>query len=160
MIQIKNKQIIIDEKPVIVMCGEIHYFRLDRWDWQDRIDKLKAAGCNAVATYVPWLCHEPVEGQVDLTGKSRPNLNLCGFTDLCKKNELYFIVRRGPFIMAEMKNEGLPHWIYKKHPALIPVGWDGSEPTTPTLDYLAPKCVLAVACLILALNAKFPGTGA
>ena len=54
MIEIKNKQILIDGKPKLIMCGEIHYYRLDREDWQDRLDKLKLSGCNAVATYVPW----------------------------------------------------------------------------------------------------------
>ncbi|MDM5315016.1 beta-galactosidase [Fictibacillus sp. b24] len=138
MIDIKNKQIIIDGKPVLITCGEIHYYRLDKSDWQDRLDKLKETGCNAVATYVPWLWHEPVEGQFDFTGKTRPETDLAGFIDLCTENGFYFFVRPGPFIMAEMKNEGLPYWVYEKHPEIIPVGWDGSEPTTPTVDYLAP----------------------
>ncbi|QFT90521.1 Beta-galactosidase precursor [Bacillus sp. THAF10] len=138
MIEIKNKQIIIDGKPTLIMCGEIHYYRLNRKDWQDRIDNLKEAGCNAVATYVPWLCHEPVEGQFDLDGHTRPELDLGGFIDLCAKNDLYFFVRPGPFIMAEMKNEGIPYWVAKKHPEIVPLGWDGNDATTPTLDYLAP----------------------
>ncbi|KZE64176.1 glycosyl hydrolase [Fictibacillus phosphorivorans] len=138
MIEIKNKQIIIDGKPVLITCGEIHYYRLDKSDWQDRLDKLKETGCNAVATYVPWLWHEPVEGQFDFTGKTRPETDLAGFIDLCTENGFYFFVRPGPFIMAEMKNEGLPYWVYEKHPEIIPVGWDESEPTTPTVDYLAP----------------------
>ncbi|MCA1319681.1 beta-galactosidase [Bacillus tianshenii] len=137
MIEIKNKQIIIDGKPVLIMCGEIHYYRLERKDWQDRIDKMKEAGCNAVATYVPWLCHEPVEGQYDLDGHTRPELDLGAFIDLCEENDLYFFVRPGPFIMAEMKNEGIPYWVYEKHPEIIPVGWDGNDATTPTIDYLA-----------------------
>lgn len=138
MIEIKNKQIIIDGKPVLITCGEIHYYRVDKSEWQDRLDKLKETGCNAVATYVPWLWHEPIEGQFDFTGKTRPETDLAGFIDLCTENGFYFFVRPGPFIMAEMKNEGLPYWVYEKHPKIIPVGWDGSEPTTPTVDYLAP----------------------
>ncbi|PLR99152.1 beta-galactosidase [Bacillus sp. T33-2] len=138
MIEIKNKQIIIDGKPQIIMCGEIHYYRLDRNEWQDRIDKLKLAGCNAIATYVPWLLHEPVEGEVDLQGKTRPELDLEGFIDLCTENDLYFFVRPGPFIMAEMKNEGIPYWVYDKHPEIIPTAWDGTPATTPTLDYNSP----------------------
>jgi beta-galactosidase len=138
MIEIKNKQIIIDGKPVLITCGEIHYYRVDKSEWQDRLDKLKETGCNAVATYVPWLWHEPVEGQFDFTGKTRPETDLAGFIDLCTENGFYFFVRPGPFIMAEMKNEGLPFWVYEKHPEIIPVGWDGKEATTPTVDYLAP----------------------
>jgi len=137
MIEIKNKQILIDGEPVLIMCGEIHYYRLERKNWQERINKLKDAGCNAVATYIPWLCHEPVEGQVDLDGHTRPELDLGGFIDLCAENDLYFFARPGPFIMAEMKNEGIPHWVSEKHPEVVPVGWDGNAATTPTLDYLA-----------------------
>jgi beta-galactosidase len=139
MIEIKNKQILIDGKPVLIMCGEIHYYRLEQKDWQDRINKLKDAGCNAVATYIPWLCHEPLEGKVDLDGQTRPELDLGAFIDLCAENDLYFFARPGPFIMAEMKNEGIPHWVAEKHPEIIPVGWDGNAATTPTLDYLAPN---------------------
>ena len=138
MIEIKSKQILIDGKPQLIMCGEIHYYRLNREDWQDRLDKLKQSGCNAVATYVPWLIHEPVEGEVDLTGMTRPELDLRAFIDLCDENDLYFFVRPGPFIMAEMKNEGLPFWVYEKNPEMIPTGWDQQPATTKTVDYLHP----------------------
>ncbi|WP_408007659.1 beta-galactosidase [Pseudalkalibacillus sp. A8] len=137
MIDIKNKQILIDGEAKIIMCGEIHYYRLDREEWQDRLDKLKASGCNAVASYVPWLCHEPVEGEFDLEGKSRHELDLKGFIDLCAENDLYFFVRPGPFIMAEMKNEGIPYWVIEKHPEVVPITWDGKQVATKTLDYLA-----------------------
>jgi beta-galactosidase len=138
MIEIRNKQILIDGRPRLLICGEIHYFRLPRGEWQDRITKLKRAGCNGVASYVPWLCHEPVEGQVDLDGTTRPELDLPGFIDLCRDNDLYFLVRPGPFIMAEMKNEGLPYWLYARHPEIVPVSWDGQPVPTRTVDYLAP----------------------
>ncbi|MGP4078776.1 beta-galactosidase [Pseudalkalibacillus sp. R45] len=139
MIEIKNKQILIDGEPQILMCGEIHYYRLNPEEWQDRLDKLKTSGCNAVASYVPWLCHEPVEGEVDLEGKSRPELDLTGFIDLCAENDLYFFVRPGPFIMAEMKNEGIPYWVIEKHPEIVPITWDGKMVSAKTLDYLAPS---------------------
>ena len=138
MIEIRDKQILIDGRPRIIIAGEVHYYRLQRADWPDRIAKLRAAGCNAVASYVPWLCHEPVEGQFDLDGTTRPELDLGAFIDLCRDNGLYFLARPGPFIMAEMKNEGLPYWIYTKHPEIIPVSWDGKPVPSRTVDYLAP----------------------
>lgn len=144
MIEIKNKQILIDGKPQLIFCGEIHYYRLNQEDWQDRIDKLKLAGFNAVATYVPWLIHERIEGQIDLTGKTRPELDLASFIDLCNENGLYFFLRPGPFIMAEMKNEGLPYWIYEKYPEIIPIGWDGKKAPTKTVDYLHPGFLSSV----------------
>jgi beta-galactosidase len=138
MIAIRDKQIVIDGVPRLIICGEIHYFRLQRSEWLDRIQKLRDAGCNAVASYVPWLCHEPVEGQIDLTGATRPELDFGAFIDLCREHGLLFFVRPGPFILAEMKNEGLPYWLYTKHPESIPVGWDGIPAPSRTLDYFSP----------------------
>lgn len=164
MIQIRDKQIIVDGKPTLIMCGEVHYYRLQRSEWQDRIDKLKDAGCNAVASYVPWLCHEPLEGQFDLDGHTRPELDLGGFIDLCRDNGLYFFVRPGPFIMAEMKNEGIPFWVYEKHPEAIPHGWDGAAATTRTLDYLAPGFLAAArnwyAAVMAVVAPRLYGVGA
>lgn len=137
-IETRDKQFIIDGQPRLIIGGEIHYFRLKRSEWADRIAKLKAAGCNAVASYIPWLCHEPTEGEIDLTGRTRPELDLGAFIDLCRDNGLYFMARPGPFIMAEMKNEGLPYWVYTKHPEIVPVSWDGKLAPSRTVDYLAP----------------------
>ena len=85
MVSIQNRQILIDNKPVIIRAGEIHYYRLEKSEWQDRIDKLKAAGMNAVASYIPWLCHEEKRGQFDLDGHDRENLDVIGFIELCRK---------------------------------------------------------------------------
>ncbi|MFC4810481.1 beta-galactosidase [Paenibacillus sp. GCM10023250] len=143
MIEIIDKEIRIDGRPELILCGEIHYYRLRRDEWQDRLDKLKQAGCNAVASYVPWLCHEEREGEIDLLGAKRPEYDLAGFIDLCRDNGLYFFLRPGPFIMAEMKNEGLPYWLYERYPHIVPVGWDGRPATTKTVDYLAPDFLKA-----------------
>lgn len=138
MVELKNKQILIDGKPEMILAGEIHYFRLARSEWQDRIDKLKAAGFNTVATYIPWICHEPEEGCFDLDGHSRPELDIAAFIELCAQNDLHFIARPGPFIMAEMKNEGIPHWVAAKYPELRSVTWDGRAAGNSTLDYMNP----------------------
>ncbi len=138
MVRIENRQFLIDGKPQMILSGELHYFRVAREEWQDRIDKMKAAGCNTVASYIPWLCHEYIEGQPDFDGSTRPELALGDFIDLCRDNGLYFIARPGPFIMAEIKNEGLPYWIYEKHPEIIPESWDGLPIKSANVDYLAP----------------------
>ena len=36
-----------------IMSGAIHYFRLLKSDYKDRLMKLKACGFNTVETYVP-----------------------------------------------------------------------------------------------------------
>ncbi|CAL1240043.1 beta-galactosidase [Candidatus Methylocalor cossyra] len=138
MIELRAGQLVIDGTPRLVLSGEVHYFRVPRGHWEDRLDRLRAAGCNAVASYVPWLCHEPVEGQVDLEGRTRPELDLGGFIDLCRQRGLWFIARPGPFVMAELKNEGLPYWVRQKHPELLPLGWNGVAASSAAVDYLAP----------------------
>jgi len=138
MVELQRKQILIDGVPRLLISGEIHYFRLQRADWADRIAKLKAAGGNTVASYIPWLTHELQDGTFDLDGHSRPELDLGAFIDLVQDAGLFFIARPGPFIMAEMKNEGVPYRLYEEHPQIVPVGWDGAPAPTRTLDYLAP----------------------
>jgi beta-galactosidase len=143
MIEIRDRQIVIDGQPRLLISGEIHYFRLRRDEWEDRILKLKAAGGNTVASYIPWLCHELESGEIDLDGHTRAELDLGAFIDLCAAHDMYFFARPGPFVMAEMKNEGIPYRVYDDHPEIIPVGWDGGPPPVRTLDYLAPAFLAA-----------------
>ena len=136
-IEVRDGQVLINGKPEVVISGEVHYYRLKRDEWQDRLTKLKEAGLNAVAAYIPWLCHEEEEGIFDF-GQERENLDVEAFIELCARNDLYFIARPGPFIMAEMKNEGIPYWVAERFPKLVPDSWDHKKATTKTLDYLAP----------------------
>ncbi|HLO96991.1 MAG TPA: beta-galactosidase, partial [Fimbriimonas sp.] len=133
MAHFEQRRFIVDGKPRIVLSGEIHYFRLQRKDWIDRIQKAKRAGCNAIASYIPWVYHQEVEDQLDLKTKER---DLGTFIDICKEYDLWFIARPGPFTMGEMINEGIPDWIYTKHPEAIPTTWGGKKVTSKTLNYL------------------------
>ena len=144
MVELRDRRILIDGKPVLVFSGEVHYFRLKRSEWEDRVRKAKDMGCNAIASYIPWLIHEEVEGDFDLEGRLRIENDLGGFIDLCHSHGLWFVARPGPFIMAEMKNEGIPYWVYRKYPEAIPVGWDGAKATTKQLDILHPGYLEAV----------------
>ncbi|RYG36018.1 glycosyl hydrolase [bacterium] len=129
MVEIRNRRLLIDEKPTLVFAGELHYFRLRREEWEDRVRKLKHLGCNAVASYIPWIVHEQRRGEFELA-------DVADFMDLCHRHGLWFIPRPGPFVMAEMKNEGIPHWVYREHPDAVPVSWRGERQVTPILDYL------------------------
>lgn len=142
-IELKNKQFIIDGKSTIIMAGEIHYYRLHKCDWQNRIDLLKEAGFNAVATYIPWCVHEQKEGDIDVTGIYKDQYDLIGFLKLCVENDLYVIARPGPFVMAEMINDGIPTWVSKKFPEVLPVTWDNNKATTVTHDYTNPDFLAA-----------------
>jgi beta-galactosidase len=140
-----RKRLLIDGEPVLILAGEIHYFRLRRSDWQSRLDLAKEAGLNTIATYIPWMWHETADGSIDVTGKTRKERDLGAFLDLCVKNGFHVIARPGPFTMAELKGEGLPHRVRKEHPEIVPKGWDGQKDTAQTVDYLAPAYLKEVA---------------
>lgn len=132
MVTIEKKQILIDGKSIFLLSGECHYYRQPRENWQHLMDEAKALGLNCIASYVPWLMHEETQGQFDFSG----NLDLGAFIDLCKENGLYFFVRPGPFIMAEMKNDGPPYWIRETYPDALPVGFENTPAGGNTVDYL------------------------
>ena len=115
MIKLVHNRVENDGRAQLILSGEIHYFRLPISQWEDRIIRLKATGCNTVASYIPWLCHEPTCGHFDFSGQ----LAIQQFVALCQKHEMFFIPRPGPFIMAEMKNEGIPFWVYEEIPEAI-----------------------------------------
>ena len=52
----------MDGKPFQYVSGSAHYFRMPNQYWRDRLRKIKAAGLNAVSTYVEWSQHERVPG--------------------------------------------------------------------------------------------------
>lgn len=137
-IEVRNKQILVDGRPRIVVAGEVHYFRVARAEWEQRLDLAVEAGCTTIASYLPWVFHELPDGAIDVTGATRPERDIAAFIDLCADRGLWFIARPGPFVMAELKNEGIPYRVYRDHPEVVPVGWDGVPAPTRTLDYLAP----------------------
>ncbi|MBN9106758.1 MAG: beta-galactosidase [Propionibacteriaceae bacterium] len=143
-VKLERRRIVIDGQPRIVVAGEVHYFRVPRVEWRQRLELVVEAGCNAVASYIPWLLHELPDGSLDVTGGTRSDRDVGAFIDLCAELGLWFIARPGPFIMAELKNEGIPYRIYREHPELCPVGWDGVPAPTRTLDYLAPAFLAEV----------------
>ena len=98
----------VNGKPFIPVMGEIHYSRLPRQYWEEEILKMKAGGINVITTYVFWNIHEWKEGVFDWTG----NKDLRAFLALCRKHSMFTIVRIGPFCHGEIRNGGLPDWLY------------------------------------------------
>ena len=60
--------VFVDGKPFRFLSGEMHYFRIPRGNWKDRMGKLKACGLNTLATYVPWNLHQPSEDEFNFDG--------------------------------------------------------------------------------------------
>ncbi len=96
-----------DGKPVRLLSGAMHYFRIVPEYWADRLQKLKACGFNAVETYVPWNLHEPKPGRFRFDGLA----DLERFVRTAGELGLYVIVRPSPYICAEWEFGGLPSWL-------------------------------------------------
>ena len=101
-------------KPVFIISGEIHYFRLDSKRWEKHLKLLKDSGANTTSTYIPWDWHEYEENKFDFTGETNPARNLIKYIKLCKKVGLDLIVKPGPYILAEYEGQGLPQWLLNK----------------------------------------------
>lgn len=100
----------VNEKPFFGISGEFHFSRCDERRWEDEIIKMKMCGINVIATYVFWIHHEEEEGVFDFEGCR----NLRKFVELCGKHGIYVIVRIGPFDHGEVRNGGIPDWMYGK----------------------------------------------
>ncbi|XP_025407480.1 beta-galactosidase isoform X2 [Sipha flava] len=94
------------------VSGSLHYFRIPQPYWKDRIKKMKAAGLNAVTTYVEWSLHEPFPGMYNFEGIA----DLEYFIKLIKDENMYIILRPGPYICAERDFGGFPYWLLNKTP--------------------------------------------
>ncbi|MFB7210381.1 beta-galactosidase family protein [Streptomyces sp. NPDC056255] len=95
----------LDGKPVRLLSGALHYFRVHEAQWDHRLSMLRAMGLNCVETYVPWNLHEPQPGRFrDVAALGR-------FLDAAQRAGLWAIVRPGPYICAEWENGGLPVWV-------------------------------------------------
>jgi beta-galactosidase len=105
-----DKTFLLNGKPFVVKAAEIHYPRIPRPYWEQRIRMCKSLGMNTLCVYVFWNIHEPQEGKFDFTG----NNDLAAFIRLAQKNGMYVIVRPGPYVCAEWEMGGLPWWLLKK----------------------------------------------
>ncbi|HOF60966.1 MAG TPA: beta-galactosidase [Candidatus Latescibacteria bacterium] len=101
---------IINGKREFLTSGSIHYFRVPRALWRDRLEKAKAAGLNTIQTYVAWNWHEPREAVFDFTGDH----DFEHFLRLCEEFGLFVVARPGPYICAEWDFGGFPAWLLTK----------------------------------------------
>ena len=99
----------LDGRPFRIIAGAIHYFRVPRAYWRDRLLKLKACGFNTVETYMAWNAHQP---QPDVFDES-DMLDFVSFLQLAQSLGLWAIVRPGRYIGSEWDMGGLPWWLLR-----------------------------------------------
>lgn len=111
-----KSQFTLNDKTITIYSGALHYFRVPKDYWRDRLRKYRAAGLNTVETYVPWNLHEFQEGIFDF-GRGGSDfqdfLDIAEFVDLAKEEDLFVMLRPGPYICAEWDFGGLPSWLLR-----------------------------------------------
>ena len=100
----------LDGKPFRVLAGEMHYARVPRAYWRDRLRKAKAMGLNTITTYVFWNVHEPQPGVYDFSG----NNDVAEFVREAQQEGLYVNLRPGPYSCAEWDFGGYPAWLLRE----------------------------------------------
>ena len=96
--KITKTDFMINGKKELLLCGELHYFRMEKQYWEKALDALVDCGCNAVAYYVPWFVHEYEEGKFDFTGELCPENDLHTWIQLTQKKGLLGFFRPGPYV--------------------------------------------------------------
>ncbi|KAM8768168.1 beta-galactosidase-1-like protein 2 isoform 1-T1 [Acanthopagrus schlegelii] len=104
-----SSQFTLERKPFRILGGSIHYFRVPRAYWEDRLLKMKACGLNTLTTYVPWNLHEPERGVFNFEDE----LDLEAYLRLAASLGLWVILRPGPYICSEWDLGGLPSWLLR-----------------------------------------------
>ncbi|MGO1070511.1 beta-galactosidase [Lysobacter sp. CA199] len=106
---IEGDRFMLDGKPHLIRSGEMHYPRIPREFWRERLRQARAMGLNTVTTYVFWNLHEPEPGQFDFSG----NLDIAAFIRTAQEEGLDVIVRPGPYICTELDFGGFPAWLLR-----------------------------------------------
>ncbi|MEZ2346741.1 beta-galactosidase family protein [Terriglobus sp. RCC_193] len=106
---VSGRDFLMDGKPYQVISGEMHYPRIPREYWRDRLRKAKAMGLNTITTYAFWNLHEPRPGVYDFSGQN----DLAAFLHDAQAQGLNVILRPGPYVCAEWELGGYPSWLLK-----------------------------------------------
>uniref|UniRef100_A0A667Y260 Beta-galactosidase n=1 Tax=Myripristis murdjan TaxID=586833 RepID=A0A667Y260_9TELE len=110
IVDYKNDCFRKDGEAFRYISGSIHYSRIPRVYWKDRLLKMYMAGLNAIQTYIPWNYHEPSPDQYNFSG----DRDVKHFLQLAQDIGLLVILRPGPYICAEWDMGGLPAWLLSK----------------------------------------------
>ncbi|XP_023123854.2 beta-galactosidase [Amphiprion ocellaris] len=106
----KNDCFLKDGERFRYISGSIHYSRIPRVYWKDRLLKMYMAGLNAIQMYIPWNYHEESPGRYSFSG----DRDVGYFLKLAQDIGLLVILRPGPYICAEWDMGGLPAWLLEK----------------------------------------------
>jgi beta-galactosidase len=100
---------LLDGKLLQIRCGEIHFARVPREYWRNRLQLCHAMGLNTVCAYLFWNVHEFERGKYDWAGQA----DAAEFCRIAQEEGLWVILRPGPYACAEWDGGGMPWWLLK-----------------------------------------------
>jgi beta-galactosidase len=108
-LSVSGTQFLLHGRSYQVISGAMHYARIPREYWLDRLRKARGMGLNTIETYVFWNLHEPRPGAFDFSG----DLDVAHYVRLAQQQGLNVILRPGPYICSEWDLGGLPSWLWR-----------------------------------------------
>ena len=102
--------LLMDGHRVMPVMGEVHYSRIPADEWPREIRKMREGGVTIVATYVFWNHIEEEEGIFRWDGQR----DLRRFLEVCRTEQMPVVLRLGPFCHGEVRNGGIPDWMFHK----------------------------------------------
>lgn len=92
-----NNQFLKDGQPFRYVAGEMHYYRVLRQKWRERMRTIRASGANVLTTYTEWSTNNPHDGEYIWTEQA----DFEEYVRIAAEEDLFVILRPGPFICAE-----------------------------------------------------------
>lgn len=106
-ISLTTRYIERESTPWFPIMAEYHFSRDLPEQWETELRKIKSGGVNIVATYLLWILHEEVRGQVHWDGAR----DLRRFIETADRVGLKVVIRIGPWAHGETRNGGFPDWL-------------------------------------------------
>lgn len=110
VVQFEAEAVRIHNKPHILLCASLFYFRIPRALWKERMEQLKDFGYNSIDVYFPWNYHESKEGEWDFSGER----DVAAFLAAAAEAGLWVVARPGPYICSEWDGGALPAYLLAK----------------------------------------------
>lgn len=114
-VEFDRHSLVIDGRRRLIRSGSLDYFRLPAESlWRDRLEKIRAAGLNAVDVTYPWNYHSRAPGEYSWSDER----NVERLHDMIEEAGLFLIARPGPYVGAAIDMGGLPAWLLRV-PAMV-----------------------------------------
>ncbi len=97
------------DRRLVLRAGALHYWRAPAAAWPRLLAAVRALGCTAIDSPVPWAIHERAAGAFDWSGPR----DLPAFLTAVAAAGLHAVLRPGPWVEAQLSFGGLPERIVR-----------------------------------------------